>query len=150
MYKNIVLTTGCFHILHADHIRLFEWCKDYFQESAPIYIMGKEKPWRTKLIVGINSDEYIIKKYGKVKIPLEDRIYMIESCKYVDQVIVFSEEEPSALIERVRPTIFVKGSDYIGKDIPERKILKELKIPIYYSPHDRKYSASEMIKWDQE
>ena len=52
---------------------------------------------------------------------------MLESCKYVDKVIVFSENDPYNLIKKIKPDIIVKGGDYkkediIGNDLAEVRI----------------------------
>lgn len=142
-----LLTTGCFHILHPGHIKLFEYIKEYYRQPAPHYIMNnKEYPPQAKLIVGINSDEYIIKKYGEVKVSLADRIYMLESIKYVDGVIVFSEDTPCALIERLKPDVFIKGPDYKNVNIPEKEVCDRLNIEFHITDQTKIYNASELIK----
>ena len=52
---------------------------------------------------------------------------MLESCKYVDEVVVFEENTPLSLIKRLNPDIIVKGGDYtkntiVGSDICEVRI----------------------------
>jgi len=52
---------------------------------------------------------------------------MLESCKYVDGVVIFEEDTPYNLIKKLKPDIIVKGGDYkpeevVGKDIARVKI----------------------------
>tara|TARA_Y100001973_G_C5087360_1_gene275600 strand:- start:21 stop:452 length:432 start_codon:yes stop_codon:yes gene_type:complete len=128
--KKIILTTGTFNLCHAGHIRLFEFCSKF-----------------GNLTVGINADPYLWEKYGKDKtIPLVDRVYVLNACKFVSQVIVFTEKEPSKLIEKVKPDLYVKGPDYYGKEIPEKLILDKLNIKLAIQPAEKEYNSSELIE----
>lgn len=127
--KPTVLATGVFHILHPDHIRLFEYAS----------IFGD-------LTVGINTDDYVIKKSGKILIPLVDRVYTIKSLRFVNRVVVFPEPNACELIRRIQPNFFVKGSDYRGIDIPELEVCKEIDCKLLIAPHERKFSSSELLK----
>jgi len=109
---NVVFTNGCFDILHRGHIELLKYCKS----------LGT-------VIVGLNSDESVKKLKGVTRpfFHQEDRKFMLESCKYVDGVVIFDEETPYNLIKRLKPDIIVKGGDYkpeevIGSDIARIKI----------------------------
>ena len=103
----IIFTNGCFDILHRGHVELLRHCKS----------LGR-------VVVGLNSDSSVRKLKGKNRpfFPQEDREYMLRSCKYVDDVIVFSEDTPYALIKELQPDLIVKGGDYkphevVGNDI---------------------------------
>ena len=99
---NVVFTNGCFDILHRGHIELLKYCKS----------LGS-------VIVGLNSDISVKKLKGDAR-PFfwqEDRKFMLESCKYVDGVVIFDEETPYNLIKRLKPDIIVKGGDYKPKDV---------------------------------
>ncbi len=125
-----ILTTGTFNLCHAGHIRLFEFCSKFGE-----------------VIVGINADPYLWKKYGKENtIPLSDRVFVLNACKFIDKVIVFTEDEPSKLISRVKPDLYVKGPDYLNKDIPEKKVLNDLDIMLAIQPAEKEYNSSELIK----
>lgn len=126
----IILTTGTFNLCHAGHVRLFEFCAQF-----------------GKVVVGINADPYLWEKYGKENtIPLVDRVYVLKSCKYVDQVVVFTEKEPSKLIAQIKPDLYVKGPDYLGKEIPEKNILHSMNIMLAIQPTEKEYNSSELIK----
>ena len=94
---SIVFTNGCFDILHRGHIELLKYCKS----------LGK-------VTVGINSDKSVSNLKGPRRpfFSQEDRKFMLESCKYVDDVIIFDEETPYNLIKTLKPDIIVKGGDY--------------------------------------
>lgn len=96
--KRKVVTNGCFDILHVGHIRLLKQAKE----------MGDE------LYVLINSDESVKRLKGDTRPinTLADRIEMLRAIKWVDYVIKFDEDTPSAMIKKIKPDILVKGGDY--------------------------------------
>ncbi len=114
--RDVIFTNGCFDILHFGHIELLKFCKD----------LGN-------VIVGLNSDTSIRKIKG-VSRPIfnqYERKALLESIKFVDQVVIFDEETPYRLIQEIRPTFIVKGGDYkhsevIGSDIAPIKIFNYL------------------------
>ena len=81
------------------------------------------------MIVGLNSDESVKRLKGSTR-PVNkenDRKLILESIKYVDEVIIFNENDPYELLLKVKPNIIVKGGDYtsqtvIGNDLAEVKI----------------------------
>jgi len=127
--KPLILTTGCFHILHPGHIELFEYCSKF-----------------GSLVVGINTDEYLLKKSNEIKIKLVDRIYLLNSIKYIDKVIPFKEETASELIEKVHPYMFVKGPDYRNIRIPEQDVCERLNIRFHIATQIKKYNSSDFLK----
>ena len=100
---NTIFTNGCFDILHAGHIGLLEYCNK---------IGGK-------VIVGLNSDESVRRLKGSSRPfnSVDNRKHVLESIKYVDEVIVFQEDTPEKIIERIKPNIIVKGGDYKKEDV---------------------------------
>ena len=98
--NNIVIgaCTGCFDVLHIGHIRLLQYAKQHCD----------------KLIVGINSDVSIKKLKGPTR-PINSesiRKEFLLSLECVDHVEIFNEDTPSQFINKIRPHIFVKGTDY--------------------------------------
>ena len=113
---SVVFTNGCFDVLHRGHFELLKYCKS----------LGD-------VIVGINSDESIknLKGPSRPVFSVEDRKFMLESCKYVDGVVIFEEDTPYNLIKQLKPDIIVKGGDYrkedvVGHDIAEVRIFMVL------------------------
>ena len=109
----IVFTNGCFDVLHRGHMELLKYCRE----------IG------TKVIVGINSDNSVTGLKGPTgpHFNQKDRKCMLESCKYVDEVLIFDQADPYELIKQVKPDIIVKGGDYtpnevVGSDIAKVKI----------------------------
>lgn len=101
--KKVVFTNGCFDILHAGHV-------DY---------LNKAKKLGDVLIVGLNSDLSIKKIKGENRpiINENERAYILSNLKAVDYIILFDEETPLNLIEKLVPDVLVKGDDWKIKDI---------------------------------
>lgn len=104
--KRVVFTNGCFDILHPGHI----------------YCLTEAGLLGDFLIVGVNSDDSVrrLKGANRPIISQDDRALMLAALACVDAVVIFDEDTPVTLIRLLRPDIFVKGSDYAGKPIPER------------------------------
>jgi rfaE bifunctional protein nucleotidyltransferase chain/domain len=102
--SRIVWTNGCFDILHRGHIELFRHAK-----SLGDY-----------LIVGIDSDQRVksSKGFNRPFNNLEDRIAMLESIRFIDEVVFFETDfELDALILSSGAETMVIGSDYKNKKV---------------------------------
>ena len=97
-----VFTNGCFDVLPPAHLKLLQFCKS-----------------KGKVIVGLNSDASVKRLKGESRpvFSQEDRKFMLQSCKYVDEVCIFEEDTPLDLIKNVEPDIIVKGGDYKPEDV---------------------------------
>ena len=101
--ERLVMTNGCFDILHAGHVA-------YLEEA---------KGLGNRLIVAVNDDMSVarLKGQGRPVCPLEDRMAVLAGLAAVDWVVPFSEDTPAGLIEEVLPDILVKGGDYEVSEI---------------------------------
>jgi bifunctional ADP-heptose synthase (sugar kinase/adenylyltransferase) len=54
---------------------------------------------------------------------LDDRVGMLEALEMVDAVVPFPESSPAAVLERLRPDVWVKGEDYAGRGLPEAEVV---------------------------
>ena len=99
----IVFTNGCFDIIHSGHLDLLKEAKSYGD----------------KLIVGLNSDKSVRKLKGPERpiIGQSERKKILSALKFVDEVIIFNEENPLKLIKKLKPSILVKGADYIKEQV---------------------------------
>lgn len=111
---NIVLITGGFDPIHSGHIAYIKAA----EELADI------------LIVGVNSDEWLIRKKGKAFLPFNERATIVESIKGVNRVISFNDDCGTAkdAIRLVRESfprehiVFANGGDRTKENIPEMDI----------------------------
>ena len=92
---------------------------DFFDPNKSNEILEVSKSYGDILIVGVNSDDSIKKLKGptRPKISQKDRLRILSSIKYVDYVLLFEEETPLKLIEKIKPNFLVKGGDYSLEDI---------------------------------
>jgi D-beta-D-heptose 7-phosphate kinase/D-beta-D-heptose 1-phosphate adenosyltransferase len=96
--EKIVLTNGCFDILHAGHV----------------YYLQQARALGDRLIVLVNSDASVrrIKGVGRPVNPLEQRMTLLAALECVDWVTPFDADTPREAICRILPDILVKGGDY--------------------------------------
>lgn len=132
-HSGIVLTNGVFDILHKGHIELLKFAK----------LQG------TKLIVAIDSDRRVKELKGENR-PInneEDRRKILETNRYVDEVVIFdSVEELQDLYQTLTPDVIVKGSEWTAAEVRERDIIPE-KISVKVYPLVENYSTTNtMIK----
>lgn len=108
--KKIVFTNGCFDLLHLGHI-------EYLSKAADLGDL---------LIIGLNSDKSVqkIKAEGRPVQDQESRATILASLQVVDAVILFDEETPYDLIQKIQPEVLVKGSDYTEEEIIGYDIVK--------------------------
>ncbi len=108
--KRIVFTNGCFDILHAGHVRYFEFCKQ--QGDA--------------LVVAVNTDASVQKNKGPERPvnALEDRMTVLAGLAAIDLVTSFDETTPLRVIERVKPHVLVKGEDYRDQVVVGREVVE--------------------------
>ena len=101
--ETIVMTNGCFDILHAGHISYLE----------------KARALGDRLIIAVNDDASVKRLKGESRPlnSLEDRMTVLAALSCVDWVVPFTEDTPERLISRLLPDILVKGGDYKPEDI---------------------------------
>jgi len=109
IWRPLALTNGCFDLLHAGHVRY----------------LAQAKALAKTLIVGINSDASVraLKGPQRPLVPEEQRAEVVAALHAVDGATVFAETTATALIEALRPDIYVKGGDYRPETLPEAPTL---------------------------
>jgi cytidyltransferase-like protein len=101
-----VAISGAFDPIHIGHIR-------YIAEASKL---------GDRLVVILNSDEFLLRKKGFVFMPLEERKEILESIKGVSEVISSIDHDQTVCktLEMIKPDIFAKGGDRTGpENIPE-------------------------------
>ena len=141
---SVVLVTGGFDPLHSGHIA-------YFKEA---------KSLGDKLIVGVNSDEWLTRKKGRPFMPFKERIAIIKELACVDQVIAFDDSDDSAcqaifhtLSTTADKIIFANGGDRTNTTTPEYSMYgdhPDVKFVFGVGGEDKKNSSSWILEeWKQ-
>ncbi|MGY1621416.1 D-glycero-beta-D-manno-heptose 1-phosphate adenylyltransferase [Geodermatophilus sp. SYSU D00965] len=106
----VVATGGCFDLLHPGHVATLRAARG----------LGD------CLVVCINSDESVRRLKGPSRplVTAADRARVLEALEFVDAVVVFDEDTPAEVIDRLRPDVWAKGGDYAGADLPEAAVLR--------------------------
>ena len=140
----VVLVTGGFDPIHSGHIKYFESAKK----------LG------SLLVVGLNSDEWLIRKKGKPFLPLFERIEIVKNLRMVDEVITWNDEDNSAngaidsLLKKYPDAniIFANGGDRKKTNIPELEKFKKhrnIKFVFGVGGENKKNSSSWILKnWE--
>lgn len=105
--EKIVMTNGCFDVLHAGHVA-------YLEEA---------KSLGDRLVVAVNDDASVRRLKGESRPvnALPDRMAVLAGLAAVDWVVPFPEDTPARLIEAVMPDVLVKGGDYRPEEIAGAK-----------------------------
>lgn len=119
--RRIVFTNGVFDLLHPGHVR---------------YLQAARREGDV-LVVAINSDRSVraIKGPSRPIHPEAERAEILAALACVDAVVVFDEDTPAAVVERIQPDVLVKGADWaadaiVGRDTVERRGGKVVRVPI--------------------
>lgn len=133
----IVLVTGGFDPLHSGHI-------EYFKAARALGDL---------LVVGVNSDAWLVRKKGQAFMPLQERLSIIRSLKYVDGTLEFNDNDGTAInaIEKLKlnypsdDIIFANGGDRTAANIPEMEI-KDVTFKFGVGGKDKKNSSSWILE----
>ncbi|MET4591097.1 D-glycero-beta-D-manno-heptose 1-phosphate adenylyltransferase [Arthrobacter sp. 754] len=109
--QRIVLTNGCFDVLHSGHTRY----------------LTQAKQLGDVLVVALNSDDSVRKLKGAGR-PINaeaDRAAVIAALSCVDYVTVFDTPTASPLIRELRPEVYAKGGDYTPEMLEETEVVEE-------------------------
>jgi rfaE bifunctional protein nucleotidyltransferase chain/domain len=131
-HKKVVFTNGCFDLIHAGHCH-------YLERASSLGDI---------LIVGLNSDSSVRRIKGEKRplIPQEQRAKVLSSLRPVDYVVIFEEDTPLRLIERIRPDVLVKGGDWEIEKIVGREIVESYGGRVVTVPFEYDVSTSKIIE----
>ncbi|MCY3912889.1 MAG: adenylyltransferase/cytidyltransferase family protein [Chloroflexi bacterium] len=134
--RTIVLTNGCFDVMHAGH-------------AAVLRAAAAQGDF---LAVGVNDDAGVraLKGPGRPMAPLADRLALVAAVRWVDAITALEDPTADALIRRVRPHVYVKGADYDpdagGRELPEAATLRALDVRVVYVPLLGGRSTSRLVE----
>jgi rfaE bifunctional protein nucleotidyltransferase chain/domain len=115
---------GVFDLLHVGHVR-------YLQAAAA---------QADRLIVAVNDDESVRALKGPTRpiLPAADRAELVAALRGVDYVVTFPEHTVTPLLERLKPAVHCKGTDYTVDTVPERETVRAYggRIAIVGDPKD--------------
>ena len=129
--ETIVMTNGCFDIIHAGHVGYLRQAKEYGDH----------------LIVAINDDASVqrLKGKGRPVNSLDNRITVLSALEGVDWVIPFTEDTPEKLIKMINPDVLVKGGDYREDEIAGAGFVREQGGDVKIIPYIQDCSTSRII-----
>jgi D-glycero-beta-D-manno-heptose 1-phosphate adenylyltransferase len=133
--RTVVWTNGCFDLLHVGHAR----------NLLAARTLGDV------LVVGVNDDASVrrLKGPGRPIVTDRDRAELLAALTCVDAVVLFGEDTPEQSLERLRPDIHCKGTDYApsaGKRIPEAAIVAAYGGRIEFLPLVPGVSTTELVR----
>jgi D-beta-D-heptose 7-phosphate kinase / D-beta-D-heptose 1-phosphate adenosyltransferase len=130
--EQIVMTNGCFDIIHAGHVNY----------------LAKAKTLGDRLVVAINDDDSVKQLKGNSR-PinvLKNRMTVLNALACVDWVVSFSEETPEELIAMLEPDCLVKGGDYTEDQIAGATYVKNKGGKVVVLPFEDGCSTSSMLE----
>lgn len=105
----VVLANGAFDMLHVGHTRYLEAARR----------LGD------RLVVAVNSDSSVrsAKGPGRPIVPEAERVELLEHLWMVDRLVLFGSPTVAPILERLRPDVHAKGTDYSEDTVPEREVV---------------------------
>ncbi len=130
--KRVVLTNGCFDILHRGHIGY----------------LNAAKALGDLLVVGVNTDATVRRLKGSTRPinALDDRTAVLAGLSAVDHIVAFEEPTAVELCAAVRPHVFVKGGDYTRDRLPEAAVVEAHGGEVRLLPYLRDQSTTSIIE----
>ncbi len=129
--KKVVLTNGCFDILHVGHVR-------YLKEAAE---------YGDILVTAVNDDNSTLDLKGPPRpiMPAEERAEIVSSLHMVDYTLIFKHRMVDQVIIRLRPHIHAKGTDYRVDNVPELETSQKVGCRTVITGDPKNHSSSEII-----
>ncbi len=127
----VVATGGCFDLLHRGHVSLLTTARS----------LGDA------LVVCLNSDASVRRAKGADRplVSQDDRARVLSALSSVDGVVVFDEPTPAEVLARLRPDVWVKGSDYTDQAIPEAAVVAAAGGRVVLLPVVDGYSTTRLV-----
>lgn len=129
----VVFTNGCFDIIHAGHVTY----------------LSKARALGDCLVVGLNSDVSVKKLDKGPDRPVNNeraRATVLSALACVDHVVLFDEDTPLNIIERLRPDVLVKGGDWAADNIVGADVVKSSGGQVLTIPFEDGFSTTSLIE----
>jgi D-beta-D-heptose 7-phosphate kinase/D-beta-D-heptose 1-phosphate adenosyltransferase len=129
--ETIVMTNGCFDMLHAGHVGYLQQARD----------LGD------RLIVAVNDDDSVRRLKGRERPinPLAHRMTVLVALSCVDWVVPFSEDTPARLICALGPDVLTKGGDYRAEQVAGADCVSAAGGKVIILPYLEQCSTSRII-----
>ena len=135
--KNVIIVSGGFDPVHKGHIRMF-------REAANL---------GANVIIGLNSDDWLTRKKGKPFMEWEERAEILESCKFVSQVMSMDDSDDTAndIIKQVSKKYegyniyFANGGDRGKGNVPELDVCRDLNVTMLWGIGGGKIQSSSWL-----
>ncbi len=129
--KRVVLANGHFDLLHAGHVRY----------------LGGARAEGDFLVVGVNGDASTSRRkgVGRPILPAHERAEIVAALEGVDLVVVFESDDVTELLERLRPRVHCKGTDYTRENVPEREVSERLGVDTRIVGDPKDHSTRDLI-----
>jgi len=129
--EKIVLTNGCFDMLHAGHVR-------YLQAA---------RAEGDLVVVGVNADSSVgaLKGAGRPVLSEAARAALVAGLAAVNYVVIFDEPNVEGLLRDLRPDVHAKGTDYTVETVPERETAAELGVRVAIVGDPKNHSTRDLI-----
>ena len=138
--NNVIIVSGGFDPVHKGHIRMF-------REAANL---------GAQVIVGLNSDDWLTRKKGGPFMKWEERAEILESCKFITQVIAFDDSDDTAEdairivydmsdYQEDKKIYFANGGDRGKGNVPELDVCRELNVTMLWGIGGGKIQSSSWL-----
>ena len=129
--ERVVLTNGCFDMLHAGHVRYLKAAR---AEGDVV-------------VVGVNADSSVgaLKGAGRPILSEAARAVLVAGLEAVDYVVIFDEPNVEGLLRDLRPDVHAKGTDYTVDTVPERETAAKLGIRVAIVGDAKNHSTRDLI-----
>ncbi|MFN2115837.1 MAG: adenylyltransferase/cytidyltransferase family protein [Anaerolineae bacterium] len=132
--ERVVLTNGCFDLLHVGHTRY----------------LARARALGDRLIVALNDDASarLLKGPGRPVVPAKERAELLCALRDVDAVVLFGEPTAEGVVADLAPDVYVKGGDYDDRANrpPEADVAEAAGGVVRFVPYVRGRSTSELIE----
>jgi rfaE bifunctional protein nucleotidyltransferase chain/domain/rfaE bifunctional protein kinase chain/domain len=130
--RTVVATGGCFDIVHAGHVATLQAARR----------LGD------RLVVLVNSDASVRRLKGPERpvVGERDRARVLQALDCVDAVLIFDDDHPGPVLDRLRPDVWVKGGDYGGTTLPESDVVARHGGSTVFVPYLTGHSTTTIIE----